>query len=530
MENRLGSRPILLLTALLAVLVHGTVFWSELLLDDTGLITTHPRLGSPGFVSEIWSRDYGLELSRRLPTGYYRPLLLLLDIGIHQLCGISPLAYHAVVLASFAGACVLLAWLVRIGAPTAPPWIALAVGALAAVHPMRTEFAVFFMSLPDVFVEICAILVLVIALRDADRWPSGLRETALVLLGFTAGISKETAFFVLGGIGGTLVLEGIWRRTPRRLGEGLSIIAGLAGAIGLRLWAGIIPQANSIFASLGSGSGRAFAVLAEGVQHLLLPSPTTFMSWAQPPPSVLAAIAVLAVFGALGAMLVRALHRGERFLALLLAWLVGGCTSLVLVGVQNLPYADRYFPSGAAILGLALLGANLAPRLRLSHMGRRVALLSLAGFVGIHAVYSALSTYECRQGVVFFTAMAEQQPSLSFPRIALARLYLREADFSRFDQSAREAIALAPESAKVRELGKLMAMRFLAERRVESALRALAWAEEIFVNDPEIWSLRGDCYRQTEDRAAEERCLRRALELAPGDPGLTEKLRKVLEP
>lgn len=96
----LAQRP-WVLPVCAAILIHLPSLRCPLLYDDVPLIETHPLLGSPGFLVQIWQRDCGLEFARA-ELGDYRPLFTLLVHLAHAAWGSAAFCYHLVSLILFA--------------------------------------------------------------------------------------------------------------------------------------------------------------------------------------------------------------------------------------------------------------------------------------------------------------------------------------------------------------------------------------------------------------------------------------------
>ncbi len=513
---------LLLLPPLLAFVVHASALGGDLIWDDESLILEHPRLGEAGFYKEIFRRDYGLEFAPRTPTGYYRPVLMAANIGLFNTFGRSTVAYHAAVLVVFCFCAFLFTWIAREIFGDERWWLALAVGCLVAVHPIRTEYAVFFMSMPDVLLEIFALLI-VGAVLAVPRYLT--MTPAACLAGgvaFLAALTKETSFLTLGAMGGCLVLASMIAKNHRqRWPLGFVVLAGLALGVVFRRWEGVAtPDGAAQLAQLPVGSGRAFYAIVLALRDVLIPNYTVFMRWNSEPTSAATIFASFGLIAASAALVIWLLRKDQLFPALISSWIAGGMLALMLIRSSNLPYADRYVPSGALILGLGLLANRWWPaRDGRSAAARRLAAILLTGYIGISAVFGWLSTVRCVNALAFFTAMAEDEPQLVYPRLELANLwFFRYGDFARMEQNIREAAAIAPDVPAVRAAGKLLAKRYIVEKRYAQGLRALDWAAEAQADDAELWSLRAACHAGLRDYPQALAAIERALQLRPDHP------------
>ena len=115
-------------------------------------------------------------------------------------------------------------------------------------------------------------------------------------------------------------------------------------------------------------------------------------------------------------------------------------------------------------------------------------------YLALFATATLISSGKCINDVCFFTAMAEDYPREPYPSVQLANaLFYYYGDFEGAERAARDAIRVRPNAPAVRELGKLLATRCLAEGRPREALPWLAWTEEALPNDAEVHRLRDAC-------------------------------------
>ena len=533
----------LLVPPVLAFIVHLPALSASLFWDDGALIVSHPRIADPAFIKEIFSRDYGLELQLRAPIGYYRPLLLVVDYGLFQLFGPSAGAYHVAVLLTFCFSCFLLTAVAMRALGEQRRGVALAIGCIAAVHPVRTEFAVFFMSMPDIMIEIFILLMIANCLGFLGPWPTTLRALIAGVLALAAGLTKETSFLMIGAMGAALLVWGLYssaRRDP--LLQALGWTLGLVAAFGFRFAGGVampfalrpdasvlVPLGNPSLPTLSVGSSRAVAGLAGSIGHLMVPSKTVFMS-VIPDTPVFAALGIgVAGFGVAAAFAFWLIRRQRLFEALVGAWLAAGFASLMLLCARDYPFADRYIPSGAAILALVMVTDYFWRRWRGDPGGGRwIPAVALVVYLGALATFAWESTVRCRGIRAFFAAMADDNPSYYFPRVVLANIMLLQDDNSELAAKyMNEAIALAPDDPKVRSLGKSLAARYIAEAEYQKGLEALDWSEQVLLKDAEIWSMRATCQTGLLDYAGALGSAQRARELAPNHPDYVRQMEEI---
>ena len=537
LDGRVAVRPLLfLLPLLLTLLFHLPALFSQFVWDDVGLIQKHPLLSEPSFITSVFSRDYGLEMTSREPSGYYRPMLMVVNWTLYRLFGPSPLAYHLFSILVAGASASFLSWLLLRLRVTSSPFLAIAAGALLAAHPMRTELAQFFMSLPDLVIEIGG-LVAIFSIAGSGRpgnWPWRLAACAMTSL--VAALFKETAYFVFSAMAAAALLHGVVRRSRFSLAGGVGLMAGLIPAYLLRTMAGIqsVPSGHSLAMLFGEGACRAFHFGATSIARIVLPSSAIFMDWSDYAAGFAAtAGVVLLILTASGVVLGLALRR-SCFPVLVASWFAAGLANVMLVTAMHIPFADRYCAVLPGVVGMGLVGGWLIRRAtgRISDFQDRYGRLGrwlLALYIGLHAAYGLSASAKCLSPVSFFTAMAEENPDMAYPRVVLASIMFYDlGDFERCEKYAREVMALMPDTKRGREMGKLLAKRYIAESRFQEALDQILWAEAGLAADPEVHSLKAislfELGRSDEARASIEK----ALALAPENTSYRKQREKII--
>jgi tetratricopeptide (TPR) repeat protein len=522
-----------LLPVLAAIGAHLPVLGCDFVWDDIALIARHPHIGEPGFLVALFQNDYGLEFGPRHPNGYYRPGFMFLVALFYRVAGPSPMAYHALSLAIFALTTVCLVRLCRRHAAAAGPWFAMMVGLLYAVHPARTEVVSFVMSLPDLLIELGAVLAISLLLRDAATRMAGLRQAALLAaLACAAAISKETGFLLMAALGGT-ALAAAWFR-PARLPTAVSHVLGLAAGLGAAAWlrasADVAPSpaGEAVLRLFGDGSGVAVASAWYAVRDLLIPRPAVFLQWEYVTASWLFRIGIVAVAAAFASALWLALRRSQWLVAMAITWFGAGLFNLMLVSTVLRSYDQRYFAVAPGVLLLVSCAFAWWRRVcpdpitgDCRHARARRLLAAAAGlYLALFATYTLSSSATCFNTLSFFNAMAEDAPREPYPRVAIAKaLFSYYGDFEGAEEAARAAIRLRPDIIPVRELGKLLATIRMIEKRPREALPWLTWAEAAIPDNAELHHLRGVALRDLADFCCAARSFNRALALDPSNDG-----------
>lgn len=224
---RVAAGALLVLTAALYAPLAGAEFaW-----DDAALVVDNRLTGDLANWREILRTD--LWTTTRLPappSGYHRPLFLLMLAVERALFGLSAIAHHLVSIGFHLGASAAVAVLLR---RLLPPLPALAGLALFALHPVQSEVVALIAARNDSMAALFLVLSLVLSLQ---RHPGALRLVGAALAAFAAFASKESTLLA------PLFLLGLdlarWGR-PRGVGRYLALAVALLAYGGLRAWAGV---------------------------------------------------------------------------------------------------------------------------------------------------------------------------------------------------------------------------------------------------------------------------------------------------
>ena len=269
--------------------------------------------------------------------------------------------------------------------------------------------------------------------------------------------------------------------------------------------------------------------LGEGVRNLLVPSKTVFegLSGAAQIPGASMLLILILVLAAL--LVLRLASRGLLFGALVGAWVAGGFFSLMLLRSRDMMFSDRYIPSGAAIIALCLVADFLWSRWgpRSSRLGA-VPALCVVGYLGVHAVFAHLSTFQCVSEGTFFVTMAEEYPTSYYPRLLLAEMmFTRGQDVDGAVAYVREALTLAPRELRVRALAIAITKRFIEAGDYRRGLDALAWSVDGLPETAGIWDLRARCEAGLKNFPAALNSMQKATALAPGRADYRKRLEEI---
>jgi len=470
----------ILVPLLLAIAVRSPLIAPVFVYDDIPLIAEHAHLGEPSFVREVFRRDYGLEFCGRA-AGYYRPLLMAINVGLYQIAGPNPRVYHTFSLIVFCITLLVLMAMVRVCFPDYGNGFALVVACLYAVHPARIETVGMFASLPDQLIELLA-LSMVLLLAVVDRRGSAAGQAARItaygfaaLIGLAAGLTKESAFFVFTAMALTAMLYG-WRS-----GRSIAGICGLATGLGLgvaaamRLGAHIIEQSailDCTRALVSGKSGVAVAGLLRSLLDLYLPRPVMFRYLIEPRAGAMWIVPLL-LFGVLLLLLWgRRLRRDRLVGALLLAWFGASMLNLCLIVASQVAYSERYLPVIPAVLSLCFVAAVISQLMVASRSKLPLTLAAIftAGFAGF-AAHGALAF---RSEEAFFSYLSTYAaPHDPAPQVSLAMTAGKRGQLEVMKRHIQIAASQAPLHTDVRAVKTRFARYLLDAGQPGNALTNL---------------------------------------------------------
>jgi len=520
----------------LGLLVRLPVLFNDLVYDDYTLVTLHPQLADPDFISEIFKRDYGLEFGMRTPHGYYRPLLMLLNWLLFQTAGASPLVYHGTSLLGFGA--VVLAVTACFRMLISGPRLAMCAALVFALHPLNTEGVAMFASLPDLVMQglSACVILLILKSKSSDARPWGTLFAGFAL-SLTAALLKEVGFIMMGllALGGFIFMIRSPARPAIAWANPAGILLGLAIAFMLRMQAdlGTTSLATLIAPFRTDGASKVWLGLATGLSRFALPREMVTLvdehatSW-----TGAAAVAVLAAL-ALILAIIRLLIRGQQPLALTLIWLAASTYSLAIPMAMGLPYADRYFASAPWI---ALFASTLAPRATAllaqfvpDHNRRwRIAAAFAGGFMALAGARSLTGNFKCQNSAVFWRSFLQDQPHSIYPRVGMAGVAFNDfGDFELAEKLAREVIIMQPNSPSADQMTILIAEIRIVEERFGDALELLEQPDLLRTTDSRLPALRAVALLGMTRRQDAFRVVVDAIERFPTDSNLRLQFVKI---
>lgn len=512
----------------LSLIFHAPVLFNGFVWDDRSLIVNNPRWGGPHAFSELFVRDYGLELGAHA-RGYYRPLFTLLTATLHQIAGPSPFIFHAFGLLAFClGVWLFFVFLGKI-VGHASAKVPLFAAALCAVHPLHTEVVAIYASLPDWVCQIGMLLacLLLVASPPETRFGRMRHFKRAFYIALIPALMKETAFFLQGSLILSLLASLLISRSrvDSTRSHGLAgFIGGLCAAFLLRIW--LLPEhsieMNVLAPFSAEGGSRALLACANATRLFIAPWQTVFIREIDVQPLMGAAV-MLGIFILIGAIIwLWMLRTGRLMSAVMLGWLGAGLYNLSLAAASGLPFSERYVSVVPAIYFVAI-GIVRVPFLQ-----RRGGLFAVV-FIAYCGIHTLMGSLKCSDSVTFFASLHDERPREIYGITGLAdALFWDKGDFERASGLAVSAMSLKPDDPTVRTMGQLLARIEILEGRPADALRHLDWAETLQPNYPIIENLRADALSQLGRMNEALEANQRAIDLDPGMPAYHVQRARIL--
>ena len=230
----LRQRMALPLIAALALASSAVGIVNRFTYDDRYIIQLDPAMRSMAgwwrvFGTSYWPKDWGGE--------GYRPLTMLAFRIQAVLSGVDPTLFHAVNIALYAVASVLVFALAK---RVLPQWAAWVCAAMFAVHPVHVEAVANVVGQAELIVGVAVVVATLLYLRDRERGHLRPRTTAIVALLYAAACFAKEHGIVLPALLIAAELTVIadvapWRERVRRLRPTFLLLTAIAlGFVGLR--------------------------------------------------------------------------------------------------------------------------------------------------------------------------------------------------------------------------------------------------------------------------------------------------------
>ncbi len=439
--------------AALAIGVYANSLANGFVSDDKIQLLKNPLVTSVAqiphiFGSGVWS-ILGIPGS---PGNYYRPLQFLVYLALYEGFGFHAAAFHLFMILLHAVNTLLLYLLVR---RLWTPRIALAAGALFAVHPIHTEVVDWVAALPDLMVTTLALLGVLWLARQAE--PRGWRIAGHCGLYLAALLTKETGAMLLplyAGFG-WIYRERGWQELRRNA----TLYAAMAATFGIYLF-----MRRAALGSLAPGQEAFFhltplefvfsAVVLAGqyLAALLFPANLSYFHIFHPtagvtPALLLAAVILAAIAAALWRFRPPLLAYGVFWMAVTLA------PAFNLTGIGQNVFAERYLylPSAGFCWIAAWAWDRLAVyRPQWAMAAGAVLLLACAG-------EAAARNGDWRDDYTLFQVTLRQAPTSGWLHNWMAGVYVERHQFDQALAEERLAVEYEPRAPAFHEnLGNIL--------------------------------------------------------------------------
>lgn len=237
---------------LAATAVFANTLWNGFVFDDMENIVRNRWIKDVRFLPEIFS-SHAAGFDPKFSTGYYRPLMHVINMVIYHLCGLRPAGFHLVSVLLHAMVSVLVYRVARelverdLRSRSGEGFVPVMAGLLFAVHPVHTESVAWLAGITDLSFVFFALWAFFFYVRADPRETMGYALAGLLF--FAAALCKEPALMLLPLI---MVYEAVFRRSYRiaewpRLAKRLwplAFAAVLYILLRIRALGGFVPTAS----------------------------------------------------------------------------------------------------------------------------------------------------------------------------------------------------------------------------------------------------------------------------------------------
>ena len=507
--------------------------------DDNYQLLHNPLVRDWSRLPDIFSHGTWWGFAPGSAANYYRPVQMLVYLGLHSVFGFNAAMFHLLMVLIHA-ANALLVFRIATGLLKTRDG-ALAAAALFAVHPIHDEAVVWIAALPDLFLTLIVLSAFLLFLPSNSR-PRGWKAAVLAALFLVALLTKETGVMLLP----LLVAYDFAAAWKSRAFYGWLIAAfGLYCLLRIHALGGFAPAPGRFYNLHGLTFLLTVVVtLGQYLQALLVPLNLCFFhpftaTTSLTPRAILSLIAVLAVVAA-----ILRLRRPQPVAAYGLLWvLLTLLPALNVNGIGENVFAERYLylPSVGFVLAVALAWESLplrpvawavlaaivaacsyeiVARNPDWHDDLRLYTVTARQSPGTAAVegYLGLSYYACGEwdlALQHDLAAMKLQPDRAVYHLNLGNAYAQTQRQSAAEMEFRRAIALQPDYAEAySNLGLLLEPRDKAQA---AALEEKALALRPTYAEPMKTLARMKI--QAGDYASGIALLQRAVAADPYEPG-----------
>jgi protein O-mannosyl-transferase len=442
--------------AALGIAVYANSLSNGFVSDDKIQLLKNPLITGANIPRILGSGVWSILGNSGSPGNYYRPLQFLVYLGLYECAGFNAPAFHLFMVLLHAVNTVLLFLLVRrLGTGR----IALAAGALFAVHPIHTEVVDWVAALPDLMVTTLALLGVWWLAREDDA-PRGLRIAGHCCLYLLALLTKETGAMLLplyAGFGFFYRGRG-WHELRRNTPLYLAMAATFGVYLAMRRAAlGSLAPGQAAFFHLGPVEFALSAVVAAAqyLGALLFPENLNYFHMFHPTEGVTPALLISAVV--LSAVAAAFFRFRAPLLAYGIFWIAATLApAMNLTGVGQNVFAERYLylPSAGFCWMAAWAWDRLASYKPAWAMAAGSALL-----LGC-AVEAAARNRDWRDDFTLFQVTLRQSPTSGWLHNWMAGAYVARKDVDRALDEERLAVEYEPRAPAFHEnLGNILLVK-----------------------------------------------------------------------
>lgn len=531
-----ADRLLPLLPALLAAAAYANTIGNGFVNDDEHLILLNPWLESFRSVGAIFGDDaWGFAPGPPMAE-FYRPLMHLVYLTVHQLAGPEAWAFHLVNVLLHAANTLLVFLLVarwvaagaesrRRGAGPAP----FVAAVLFALHPVHTEAVAWIAALPELAFTLFGLAALLLDATPGE--PTARRSATIGALFLLALLGKETAITLLAI---AVVQHGILRGGARPLALDWRRLAPFLAATAIYLVArGAALTGESIAAGHSWNLGPAgwllnvMALFGDYLRLLLVPVDLLYWRPFRPVGSLATGEGAAALLVGLAFLAVSALAwRRSRLAFLALAWIVVPLAPTFLLDrFPRTPFAERY-------LYLSVLGFALLVALGFDALARRRALRGVAAIVLLflaagYATATVARNRVWKDAYTLFLDSVRKAPDTPRPPVALASKLVERGRFGEALAHHRILVAMEPDNPRVHSA---MAGALSIAGRSDEALVHFEKAVALAPEDPFLHNLLGIEHARRGELGDAREHLQIATRLAPGEPAYRNNLERLGPP